>query len=203
MTNIVTQAEVKTILGISGASQDTLIDFHILSAQELLYDILSITDLYSYEITKELTRVYGCSYFYLKAFPVTAIGGVFNSNTHDEITGFSYQFDDLHRSKVFTVDGDGVPDLLRYKDIKVTYTAGYVLGTGEGVAENINIPNSLKTIVAYLVGGLMAENKKMGGITEYSLGTKTVKFASGNHGSEALKLIRPYLVNYKQPIISS
>jgi hypothetical protein len=195
MSDIITRADAKTILNISGTSQDALIDIHLETVQELLYQILGIQSILTHTVTRELTKIYDCEYFYLEEFPVTAVSNIFVPDTHEEITDFSFSIDPKNNRKIFLVDSSGVPKFTGYEEIKVTYTAGY--------ANYAAVPNSLKTVAAYMIGGLLAENKKMGGVEEYRVGSKMVKFSDEAQARTAMTIIRSYLANYKPPIVVS
>lgn len=195
MADIITTAEVKTILNISGSSQDSLIAFHIESAQTLLYQILGVTDVLTQTITRELTKVYDEDHFYLKHFPVTSITGIYNPKTHVELTGYTFEIDSINTRLVRILDSSGLPYAIGYEDIKVTYVAGY--------ADADNVPNALKMVVAYIIGGLIAENRKLGGVNKYRVGSKEVQFSDQQSAQRALSMIKPYLANYKNHVIVS
>jgi len=193
MSAIITTAEVKTILGISGSTQDTLIAFHIESAQNLLYQILGVTDLLTHSVTKEETPIYDSLYFYLDEFPVTAITTIYDTGTHDEITGYSFSIGTKNKRKVNIVDSSGVPYGIGRSSIKVTYTAGY--------ADIDAVPNDIKTVVALMIGGLMAKNKQLGGVKEYRVGSKNVIFEDNASGKKATDIINQFMNNYSKPIV--
>ena len=195
MTNIVTKTEVKTILNISGANQDALIDFHIESAQTLLYQILDVVDILTATITKEIVDVFKSEYFYVSTFPATAITGIYDSDNHVELTGYDFLFDVKNQRKVWIVDSNNIPKYLNRSKIKVTYVAGY---------ENANaVPNALKMIVAFMIGGLIAENKTIGGVKEYQVGSKRVKFQDQYQAGMAISMIKTYLTNYYNHCVST
>lgn len=198
MSDIILKADVKTMLGISGTTQDDLIDFYIETAQEILYKILDITDLYSHEITKEIARVYHKEYFYLDEFPVTAISSIHKVETNIELTGYYFSIDNKNKRKVWIVNSDGEPYWIGYNMIKVTYTAGYMEGTGDDDPD-INIPKTIKLAVALMIGGLLAEKQKKGGLVEYSVGAKRIKFSDQESADAARRILNRYIMNYKNP----
>jgi len=193
MSDIVTTAEVKTVLGISGTSQDTLITFHIKTAQNLLYQILGVTDILTHTVTKEETTIYDSLYFYLDEFPVTAITAIYDTDTHEAITGYSFAIGTKNKRKIIVVDSTGAPYGIGRSSIKVTYVAGYAL-IGD-------VPNEIKTVVALMIGGLIAKNKQLGGVKEYRVGSKNVIFEDGASATKATDIIKQFMTNYSKPII--
>jgi hypothetical protein len=63
---------------------------------------------------------------------------------------------------------------------------------------NANIPQDLKLAVAYLVAGSISDKATIEGISDYSLGGKSVTFRSGNEQNFIKEVIKKYASNYQK-----
>jgi hypothetical protein len=70
--------------------------------------------------------------------------------------------------------------------------------TAEATLVSSNIPSAIKTCIAFLVGGGLAQKEQSKGIAEYSLGEKTVKFRSEADKNFFETAIATYLRRYKK-----
>lgn len=63
---------------------------------------------------------------------------------------------------------------------------------------NSNIPSNLKTLVALLAGGIIAEQMKMGGVSSFKIDDKQVNFRDKSSAEQFQDLISLYLPGYAQ-----
>ena len=82
----------------------------------------------------------------------------------------------------------------------VTLPAGHFYAHGtmtdtEATISQFNLPVAFRTAVALLVGGYLASQEKTGGVESYSLGSKSVSFASVEDYQLFENTIRAYLPN--------
>lgn len=91
----------------------------------------------------------------------------------------------------------------------VTFPVGYKIRLGtatttELTVTNATIPQALKMCVAMIVGGFMSSaTEKRGGVTSYSLGTKSVTFRDATDRDMFLMMIKTYLPSFGRVSINA
>jgi len=183
---IITTEDVKIILGIEGTDSDALINIWIDTATDMLKDILEVSDLAVHTVTDEEVKIYDPRHIIVQDFPVDTTQTItIKDSQKNELTGYTFELtSDRARRTLRVLDANGTPTSIGYCSgcenyydrIFISYTAGYTDET---------IPESLKNAVAFMVGGGIADQNKVGDVVEYTIGGKTVKFG-GATKSEAV-----------------
>ena len=207
-TTYATTTEIKTFLQISSSSKDTLIGVLNQAATEIINGALGVKTLAAQTITKELQRMFyndrtGNYEVYLNHSPLISVDNVYDVDDV-EITDFVVSQPDVANTRRIIFDKDN----MNWRDnILVTYQAGYVTQAQSdelgGVYENddVTMPEDIKLAVAYIVGGMISEPSRRGGVSSYSLGSKTVSFRSQSEYSIVSGIINAYLSRFKAPQI--
>lgn len=268
MTKLITNAEIKKILGISGDLRDGLIDMWNEIATNYLNELLQVENLVARQVGNERVKLHDPYKMYLEEFPVNIEETITLKDTKGaEIAGIYFGMDPKAKREVRFYDSVNSPRSVNHTEILVSYTGGFtvkdnitvssitdlvdktlivkILGEEttwtfktSGATENqINIgvdanacatsiatalggtvsgaeatlplgssvelgtattsqvaitkatiPPVLKTVIALIVGGGIAEKNKKGGVISYTIGEKTVNFRS-NSDAKAVKLI--------------
>lgn len=205
MSTIVTDTEIKSLLGISGTSQDAVIAFLNEAYTDLLFELMGVQDLLEHDVVDERVQIFNCEYFYTSDFPVDVESIVMKTISGDVITGYSFRQGDLGSGrKIYLIDALGNPKYMYHEQIRIDYSAGYseVEGEEEEPATN-NVPKAFKMAIALMVGGGLAEKSKKGGVSEYRIGSKMVKFRDEDESMIFQKILRKYLANHIKPVIAS
>lgn len=205
-----TTAEIKTYLGISGSSKDTLIGVLNSAMTRNLNGLLGVKTLAAHTTTKELTKLYaeeatGDLFVILKAFPLIELTSLYDVDDV-EVTDFTAEQRDVPDTRMVHFDGDTIS----WREwVKVTYKAGYVTSTqsaasgGAFEGEAVTMPEDIKYMIALMVGGGLDMPSHRGRVSSYSLGSKSVTFRSQNEADIFKTLIQAYLPRFKRPVIVS
>lgn len=68
----------------------------------------------------------------------------------------------------------------------------------DGTITNANIPRALKAAIAYLVGGGLVEKTKAGGVSNYSIGQKSVTFRNTTEKTAFETVLKTYVTKFKK-----
>lgn len=132
-TPIISDAEIKSILGLSGTTYNALVSQWNEIATEMLYDILNIQDLAVHSVIDEPVKPYNQKYLALKDFPVDITQTITLKylETYEELTGSDKPTTFYQDPKdIRTVRGRNDTDnlfLFPKTDLLVSYTAGYII----------------------------------------------------------------------------
>lgn len=283
MTKIITNDEIKVILGISGTSSDALVEIWNNIATEILTSALETENLLSHAVVNERVKLYSGETLIVEDFPVDiSVTPTVTYLDGDSITDKTFSLDTNGSRRINVLDSSGDPSSIYGDEVLVSYTAGYtaqetntvllyaslvgktitayvagtattytfvasgattnqivaatnndttaaniatalsgsssgavvtlplgtriVLGTATSAMLTITaatIPEMLKSAVALVVGGGMAEREKKGGVVAYTLGSKSVTFKNDNDKSVFEKIIDIYLPNFRKTRINS
>lgn len=283
MTKIITNDEIKVILGISGTSSDALVEIWNNIATEILTSALETDNLLSHAVVNERVKLYSGETLIVEDFPVDiSVTPTVTYLDGDSITDKTFSLDTNGSRRINVLDSSGDPSSIYGDEVLVSYTAGYtaqetntvllyaslvgktitayvagtattytfvasgattnqinantdndttaaniatalsgsssgavvtlplgtriVLGTATSAMLTITaatIPEMLKSAVALVVGGGMAEREKKGGVVAYTLGSKSVTFKNDNDKSVFEKIIDIYLPNFRKTRINS
>ena len=279
MDRIVTNDEIKLLLGISGSTNDAYIDVMNDLQTELLADILGIAEFGVHTVTDERVKVYREDALYLSDFPVDTSETITVDDVyHDEVTGITFRLDPKSIRTLRIEDESGDPSTISLSEVFVSYTAGYLLkdtlevlndsalagktlkvkvlgvettytfiGSGSPETDEIligatealtasaiatkisgtvssavvtaplgmsfelgtatsselaitsaTLPKAFKQAVALMVGGALADREKIGGVSSYTLGSKTVSYRSESEAQLMKQIIPPYIKHQSQ-----
>ena len=258
-SKIITDAEIKALLGISSSSKDALVNMYNQICTDTLCELLDVSDLVTHAVTDERNNTvdpYG-EIVLARDFPVDDSQTItIKDMSKITVTARTYDVDEGDRRTIRIYDSSGnLPSGIGFRDLYLSYTAGYtvqgtltvdtfadlqtktmivnVAGTettwtfvasgatgnqinaetsdtvtatniatalsgssalgvvtlpmgtkvtlGTALAANLaivnaTIPDQLKLCVALMVGGGIAQNQKQGGVSNYTLGSKSVAF---------------------------
>lgn len=204
-----TTAEIKTILGISGSSKDTLIGILNNVATRTLNGLLNVKSLAAHSRTKELCRLYvekETSDFFviLSAMPLIEVTAIYDVDDV-EITDFTAEQRDDPNTRRVVFDSD---DMNWRENIKVSYKAGYVTtaqsaesgGLFEG--ETVTMPEDIKMAVALLVKDGLDISARGNRVSSYRLGSKSVTFKNEADGQLFKNIVDAYLPQFIRPTIA-
>lgn len=279
MDRIVTNDEIKLLLGISGSTNDAYIDVMNDLQTELLADILGIAEFGLHTVTDERVKVYREDALYLSDFPVDTSETITVDDVyHDEVTGITFRLDPKSIRTLRIEDESGDPSTISLSEVFVSYTAGYILKdtlevlddsalatktlkvkalgvettytfiasgsptatqillgatealTAAAIATKISgtvssatvtaplgtsfelgtatsselaitsatLPKAFKQAVSLMVGGALADREKIGGVSSYTLGSKTVSYRSESEAQLMKQIITPYIKHQTQ-----
>ena len=283
MTKIITNDEIKVILGITGTSDDAFVELWNEIATEMLVEALEVETIVTHAVVKERVKMYSKDVLIVEDFPVDIDQTVTAYYLDgDEITNKTYSIDTNGSRRINVLNSDGDPSCISSEEIFVSYTAGYTTqetvtvldyaslvgktttvyvsgtattwtfvasgastnqinaettndvtatniatklgGTASGAVATLplgtrselktattseltilaaTIPNMLKSAVALIVGGGMAERQKKGGVVSYTLGTKSVTFKNTTELSLFETILKKYLPKFRKVRINS
>lgn len=123
MNKIVSNTLLKLIAGISGTTNDVLVDFYNSSMTEMLAEILELDDFARHTVTRERTKVYD-EFLRLEQFPVVASSITIENDIFQVVTGYTFNTEDY---KMLTLGSNGLPTVLPYEEVLASYTAGYIV----------------------------------------------------------------------------
>lgn len=129
-TRITTNDEIKTLLGISGTSQDALIDRWNDIATEMLCELLSVDEVASHTVTDERVCVFDSEYLEVKEFPVDPDSTITMKDVNFQTlasTPSDWYMDPLHRRHLRGKQSDATPFYFMEDEVLLTYTAGYTI----------------------------------------------------------------------------
>jgi hypothetical protein len=176
MTAYATSTEVKSYLGISGTSQDTVIGYLITAMQNQLDNILGVTTLDYSTYTDEITDGSNDDYLLLKHHPVVSVTTIKERGLSSDTTISGWTARKYVGRRVYfdTYFGTGV-------DYLVTYVAGYRRAYADTLDASAAV-NVGGGIVGIPVTGhvyLASDEVTIAGTTNYN-GTYTVSSVSTN-----------------------
>lgn len=126
MEKIISDAEVKLLLGISGTTNDALVNVANRTATEKLMSIFGIDSFVEQTITDERVHLSDPEILYLRKFPIdTSSISLKDAIIEQAITNVTFDQDPGALRAVRVKDASGLPTYLMEKEVLVTYTAGY------------------------------------------------------------------------------
>ena len=127
MTDLITtKAEIKAYLGISGTSQDAMINLWNKTATEILADMLKVERFGVHTVSDELVKPMNPYYLVLNDFPVdTGETITLKDSLLNTITGYSFALDPHSKRRLLLKDSNGQPKDMTYEEVYASYTAGY------------------------------------------------------------------------------
>lgn len=130
MERIISNDEIKLLLGITGSAKDALIDLLNDIQTENLGAILNVADLVTHSITEERVKSFSCEYLALSEFPVDVSQTITIKDTWRDIdtifSGATFYLDPKERRSIRAKESDGTPIFFEKGwDYLVSYTAGY------------------------------------------------------------------------------
>lgn len=189
-TPILTVAELQSYLGNTNASA-ALLKSHNQMAINILCEILGVIDIIEHSVVKEEVQVLDDGYIIeICDFPLKENTLVLYNELNVRIDSDILVRYDSHSEKfLHLVDSEGRKNKTGYKtgQVYANYVGGYLLA---------DVPEQLKFACALIAGGSLSNAEKVGGVVEYSLGQKTVKFRSENEAKQAYFILEQYLKSY-------
>lgn len=126
MEKIISDAEIKLLLGISGTTNDALVNVANRTATEKLMSIFGIDSFVEQTITDERVHLSDPEILYLRKFPIdTSSISLKDAIIEQSITDVTFDQDPGALRAVRVKDASGLPTYLMEKEVLVTYTAGY------------------------------------------------------------------------------
>lgn len=169
MTEIITDAEIATILGISTTDPNLSIWNEV--ATKILADELSTTNFVDHTVADERIKAFLSDYIVVGHFPFTELTTIKDID-FDEDTNFSdaiFYIDEGELRRVRAKNSNNERILFcKNKTYLVTYQAGY--------ADADAVPSDLKMAVAQIVGSGLVEKDVGKGIAEKKLGEFSLKY---------------------------
>lgn len=164
MTKIITTAEIKAILGISGTSEDALLEIWNESATDLLTNLLGVTSLTTHTITNERVQMADRGKLVLSEFPVQLSQTItVKDSLKNTISGLYFSQDPGNKRTVNIEDSSGYPIEIYADEALVSYTAGY---TTQGTIVALSTTDlAEKTITATVAGVSTTYTFKASGAT--------------------------------------
>ena len=158
MNNIISNSEIKVILGISGSSQDALIELWNQTATSMLASIFGIKEFGVHAVTEEKIKVYDPQNLVVSDFPVDFTETItVKDSQKTAFTGFTFEAENSFTKTIRLLDLAGKPTNLCFNnryygplEVFVSYTAGY---TTQETVESISyatLPD--KTITVCVAG---------------------------------------------------
>lgn len=164
-TRILTNAEIKTLLGVGSAS-DVLVEMWNDAATEIVCSLLGISNIAKHQVTDERVEMLDPYEMILNEFPVDVAQAITLKTTfdHTTVTGYTFKKDPQKRRTVRLYDTSGnIPYGLNYDCIFVSYTAGY---TNQDTLEVISITGLTdKTFTVKIAGVTTTWTIKASGAT--------------------------------------
>lgn len=149
---IITNEEIKVILGISDSSQDALVEIYNEMATSMLASVLGISEFGIHTIENETVRVDNQYFLCLQEFPVIVSSGITLKCpvTGSEIsTSNTYELEHDAIRRLRILDSSGKPQWLGYSEVLADYTAGFttqdtikVLSNTDLAGKEINVINA-------------------------------------------------------------
>jgi len=187
---ILTTDELKTYLGNTNAS-DSLIALHNQIAVNVLCDILKIANIITHNVENEEVEIsMDRSVLIFNDFPVDLETIELSDKLVNRIDDdLSFRFASNSDQLVVLEDSVGRENMIPYKtgQVLANYSAGW---------EIASVPEDLKFACALIAGGGLSSAEKVGGVVEYRLGQKTVKFRDQGEAETARLIIEGYLTKY-------
>ena len=155
MDKIISNDEIKTILGISGTSQDALIEIWNTIATGMLLSTLNIENLTTHTITDEEVTLYNPEHIILEAFPVDTNEPItLKDGLKNEITGYTFELvSNVAKRTLRVLNDSGIPSSLGDpawrgypNNIFVSYTAGYTVQDTLEVLSLTSLANTTITV---------------------------------------------------------
>ena len=154
-TRIISNAEIKALLGISGSSKDAIVNMWNGIATETLCELLQVSEIARHTVTDERVKMIKSDSLVLREFPVDVSETItLKDSLNATITGFSFDMDPSDRRTVRLVDSNSYPKSLDYKEVLASYTAGY---TVQGTVEVLSIVDLANKTIAVTVAGTETE----------------------------------------------
>lgn len=128
MTRIITNTEIKTLLGL-GSANDLLVEMWNDAATELVCSILGVSDLATHQVTDERVELSSGREMTLNEFPVDETS-IALKTPYDSLslTGYSFKKEPLKKRTVRVYDASGTLEtVLPYGCLLVSYEAGYIV----------------------------------------------------------------------------
>lgn len=148
---IISNGEIKTLLGITGTTQDSLIELLNRQATEMLLDFIGVDSLVSHAVSGERIQLFAREYWVPRIFPINLLETItltdWSGNT---ITGFTFGQDDQDFRRVNFLDSSGKRTVCGYDRFYASYTAGYTIQQTVTVTDYASLVG--KTITAYVNG---------------------------------------------------
>lgn len=185
---IITLEEVKAILGIVDNKEDNTISSLIQSAENIILEIIGVSDLLSHSVVDEKLTIYNPKRFFIKEFPVDINTIVLKDYNFNIIEVDEFYIPHNFLRAVYMKNSDNTQKTVDYGEYNISYTAGYATAD--------NIPQDIKTATAFILNGLLASNdSKNGTIESYRIDDViSVKFASKIEATQTTTLLKKYAI---------
>jgi uncharacterized phiE125 gp8 family phage protein len=175
---LTTRTKVKSYLGITDSSSDTIIDELINYSTDFIEGLCGRRFL-STTYTNEVYDAKGTSRVFLKNYPITTLSAVeYRAGTPSTPNWVAYQVDNylLYGKEGFIRFYSQLPFI--QQGLRFTYTAGYLIDfTNEGNTTLHTLPFDIAMVATELVAK-MHDNKKSQGVTSMTTEGQSVTFAS-------------------------
>lgn len=175
MNKIITNDEIKILLGMSGDSEDAVVQLWNKSATQTLLNLLQIAELVTHNVIDERVEVVDHSQLCLSDFPVDIDETITIKNLlKQEVAGLSFLLDPKNKRTVNIVDSNGVAQEITHCEVFASYTAGYsVQGTVEVLTNNDLAEKTIKvyesgtpTTYTFKASGATGNEINVGGDTD-------------------------------------
>jgi len=185
MTKIISNAEIKVLLGIDSTSQDNLIELLNNQATEMMLDILNIASLTSHSVTDEEVTIYDQNKIVVDEFIIDTTGTItIKDSQKTTITGYTFELVNNSIKTLRVLDSDGTPACLDYDKIFIDYTAGYTTQETIEVLDYSTLAN--KTLNVYVAGTLTEWTFKASGATGNQINAETSNDVTATNIATAL-----------------
>lgn len=151
MEKIISDSEIKLLLGISGTTNDALVNVANRTATEKLMSIFGVDSFVEQTITDERVHISNPEILYLTKFPIdTSSISLKDAIIEQAITNVTFDQDPGALRAVRVKDASGLPTYLMEKEVLATYTAGYTVKDTLEVTNYATLPTF--TIIAEVAG---------------------------------------------------
>lgn len=149
---IISNGEIKNILGITGDNQDTQIELWNRQATEMLWDFIGVDSLVSQTVSSERVKIFCSEYWIPRIFPIDLDTITLTDYAGNAINIFTFGQDDQDFRRVNFLDLSGRRTTCGYKEFFASYTAGYTRQQTVEVTDYASLIGN--TILAYIDGAL-------------------------------------------------
>lgn len=163
-TQITTKDRVKSLLGLSGTTHDTVLD-NIINGVSAFIEGICNRQFKSATYTDEIYEGVKSRFLYLNQFPITSLTSVFYNSGSLAVpvwVAFDANYYVLDARNNCIYFDAGMP--IGFRNIKVTYVAGYVIDYA--TPANHTLPYDLSMVAEQIVSKVFGKRKSEGSSSE-------------------------------------
>jgi len=144
---LISDYQIKQILGVSGTDKDSLISYWNETATEMLKEQMMVPQIERHTVTDERIKITNPYIMRVRDYPIDMNETISLKDSYKvAIIGLYFDKDDTDKFTVRFVNSDGVDDPVMYYKVYASYTAGYRIYQDITIADQTSLDGKTITV---------------------------------------------------------